>query len=437
MFLYLQKIKKVNKNRRKLFRESWQYKEGFVISIGLIIIGLILDFITKKPINFPAFPLNLSISLSYTVLIFVIYYFERENKIVKWLSGIPAAVTSTVFFAAVSALLGIIPQSNPGVILKDDIWYALGFKHLTTSWLLGFAYLFFITSLGFAIAKIAIPFKLKRTGTLLSHLGLYIIMVAGIAGNSDAKRTYFVLYGDKPPTDLVKDFFSQAVYKTPFKLQLEKFNIAEYNPKIVLVEKATNNLIMPESNHHFIIHKGDEEIFKGYKIKIKQLIKNAYPKDSLYNSFIETDEYASVPAAEVEIYDKNNSLINKGWITCGNFAWYRKNINVNDNFYFAMLSPEAKEYSSKIKAYLPDGEIQTFTLKVNHPKTINGWKLYQTGYNEQMGKWSNYSVIEAGKDPWLPVVYIGIFLLISGALYLFWLGSTTSIEEENKNIHKK
>ncbi len=422
------------KNKRKLFQKTWQYKEGFVISFILLLLGLLTGYFTKKPVNFPAFPLNLSISLSYTLLIFIIYYFERENKIVKWLSSIPAAVTSTVFFAATTAMLGIIPQAETGVILKNDIWFSLGFKHLSTSWLLGFAYLFFITSLGFATAKIAIPFRIKRLGTLLSHIGLYIILVAGIAGSSDAKRTYFVLYKDKAPTNIVKDFFSQNNYETPFMLQLLKFNIEEYNPKIVLVERSTNNLIMPESNHHFIIHTGDEEVFKGYKIIIKKLIKNAYPSDSLYQSFIETDKYASVPAAEVEVYDKNDSLINKGWLTSGNFAWFKKNIDVNKDYYFTMLYPEAKEYSSKVTAFLPNNSKETFTLKVNHPKTINGWKLYQTGYNEQMGKWSNYSVIEAGRDPWLPVVYIGIFLLIAGALYLFWLGSKNSkIEDINKN----
>ncbi|MCD6556769.1 MAG: hypothetical protein J7K64_06210 [Bacteroidales bacterium] len=428
------------KLKRKLFHGTWQYKEGFVISVLLILLGIFIGFITKKPINFPEFPLNLSISISYSLLIIVLYKFERDHKIIKWLSSIPAAVTSMVLFAVTSALLGIIPQTDPGMILKDDFWFDIGFKHLSTSWLLGFSYLFFLTSLGFATIKIAYPFKFKRLGTLLSHLGLYIIILAGIAGSSDAKRTYFVLNKDAAPTNIVKDFFSDTQYKLPFKLQLVKFDISEYNPKIVLVEKKTNKLLMPESNQHFIIHKNDEENFLDWKIKIKTFYKYAYPSDSLYQEFTSTNAFASLPAAEVEVYDKNDSIIKSAWMTCGNFAWSRKNIDVNNNYYFAMLQPEAKEYSSKVKAYLPDGKTEEFLLKVNGPKMVDGWKLYQTSYNEQMGKWSNYSVIEAGKDPWLPVVYSGIFLLIAGALYLFWLGSITSKkeeEEENHNLNKK
>jgi len=30
------------------------------------------------------------------------------------------------------------------------------------------------------------------------------------------------------------------------------------------------------------------------------------------------------------------------------------------------------------------------------------------------------------KDPWLPVVYLGIFLMMAGALFLFIFGKTTS-----------
>jgi hypothetical protein len=39
-----------------------------------------------------------------------------------------------------------------------------------------------------------------------------------------------------------------------------------------------------------------------------------------------------------------------------------------------------------------------------------------------MGKWSTESYVELVKDPWLPAVYVGIFMIMAGALYLFWMG---------------
>ncbi|MCD4794374.1 MAG: cytochrome c biogenesis protein ResB [Bacteroidales bacterium] len=425
----------VEKNKRKLFNYPWKYKEGFVISGILILLGLIIGYFYKNPVSFPSFPTNLSIVITYTLLLAAFYKFENNNKIIQWLASIPAAITSTVLFTILSVLLGFILQVSSGTINTDDIWYRLGFTHLTTSWLFVFAYLFFITSLGFATVKMFMPFKRKKIGILFSHAGLYIIILAGIAGSGDNIRSYFVLGSNQDFTDKVRAFDSDIYYKTPFKLQLLKFDIIEYNPKVVLVDAKTGYLILPDNNKHFIIDKGEKAEFLNWRIEIKEFLKYSFPKDTLLSSFTEWNMIPALPSAYIEIYDKNNNLINKDWCTCGNFSIPRKNVRVNEDYYFAMLSPEPKEYSSDIKAILPNGSEERFTLKVNSPKTISGWKLYQTGYNEQMGKWSDYSIIEAGRDPWLPAVYTGIFLLIFGAFYLFWLGGKSI--NGNKQKHEK
>ena len=43
--------------------------------------------------------------------------------------------------------------------------------------------------------------------------------------------------------------------------------------------------------------------------------------------------------------------------------------------------------------------------------------------NEQMGKWSNLSIFELVTDPWMPVVYVGIFMLLFGAVGMFLTAS--------------
>ena len=423
------------KSKRRLFKFPWHYKEGFVISLFLIALGLLTDYIANQPIGFPKFPTNLSLIVSFTLLLVAFYKFEKNNKIIQWLASIPAGITSTVLFIFISALLGIFPQVNAGMPVEDDIFYRLGFTHITSSRLFAFSILFFVTVLGFATVKMFMPFKKKKLGVLLSHLGLYIIILTGIAGSGDNLRTYFVLEQNEAPTNEVRTFDNQSILKTPFKLKLIKFDIVEYNPKIVLVSSKTDSIYMPDDNKHCIIDKETEAKFKNYKIKIKEFIKNSVPTDTLLSNFVHRNDFPSLPAAYVEIFDNNNNLINKDWITCGNYLIPKKNIRVNKDYYFAVLTPEPKEYSSIVKAYLPPDSEETFTLKVNSPKTIKGWKLYQTGYNEKLGKWSNYSVIEAGFDPWLPAVYTGIFILMAGAIYLFWLGRQNSKDNEEEKIH--
>jgi cytochrome c biogenesis protein ResB len=291
--------------------------------------------------------------------------------------------------------------------------------------------LFFVTSLGFATVKALIPFKKKKFGIFLSHLGLYIIFIAGIAGSSDAKRTYFYLVNEAEPTNIVSDFYSSKKYETPFKLKLNKFDITEYNPKIVLVQSTDNELVTPNSHKHFVIGDVASEKFLDWTIKVNKFIKYSYPTDTTYSKFEKTESKGAIPAALVSVYDKKGVLINQEWITSGNFIFPRKNITVNEKYYFAMLSPDPKEFSSDVTAFLPDGTKESFILKVNSPKKLMGWDLYQTGYDEKRGKWSSYSVIEAGYDPWVPAVFTGIFILIAGAFYLFWLGSRAIKEYDN------
>ena len=90
--------------------------------------------------------------------------------------------------------------------------------------------------------------------------------------------------------------------------------------------------------------------------------------------------------------------------------------------FLVMTMPEPEKYSSNITLHGRDGEEVPLTLEVNKPYKYQGWKLYQLSYDDSMGKWSRLSVIEAVRDPWLPVVYFGVFLLLGGALYLFWMG---------------
>ena len=61
-------------------------------------------------------------------------------------------------------------------------------------------------------------------------------------------------------------------------------------------------------------------------------------------------------------------------------------------------------------------------------------EIYQLSYDETKGKWSRMSVFELVRDPWLPIVYTGILMMIAGAIGLFlsapvkkrivWIGVT-------------
>ena len=96
-----------------------------------------------------------------------------------------------------------------------------------------------------------------------------------------------------------------------------------------------------------------------------------------------------------------------------------------------MTIPEVKKYTSEVSILQKDGSRLETTIEVNKPFNFKGYKIYQLSYNEDMGKWSNTSVLELVKDPWLPYVYIGVFMMLFGAIYMFWVGNQIKKSEKN------
>lgn len=67
-----------------------------------------------------------------------------------------------------------------------------------------------------------------------------------------------------------------------------------------------------------------------------------------------------------------------------------------------------KQYTSII---LVDG--QRLETSVNHPCRYDGWDIYQSDYDMEGQR---FSVLKVVRDPWLPVVYAGMLLLVVGAV---------------------
>lgn len=79
-----------------------------------------------------------------------------------------------------------------------------------------------------------------------------------------------------------------------------------------------------------------------------------------------------------------------------------------------------KRYASKVDIYTQEGESLQTTIEVNKPATIAGWKIYQYSYDGSMGNNYHVSIFQLVKEPWLPVVYVGIGVLLVGAVLMLF-----------------
>ena len=88
-----------------------------------------------------------------------------------------------------------------------------------------------------------------------------------------------------------------------------------------------------------------------------------------------------------------------------------------------------KRFASDITVYSEDGKSVRGTVEVNKPLKVNGWKIYQYGYDVKSGAESPYSTFQLVRDPWIPWVYIGIFMMIAGALCLMLFMAPKPVRE--------
>ena len=77
-----------------------------------------------------------------------------------------------------------------------------------------------------------------------------------------------------------------------------------------------------------------------------------------------------------------------------------------------------KRFASEIQILTKKGKNIETIVEVNKPYEVDGWKIYQYGYDTQMGAKSQISIFELVSDPWLPWVYVGFYMMLAGAVVM-------------------
>jgi len=321
-------------------------------------------------------------------------------------------------------LLGFIPQGKPMYRILE----LLGFNHLKNSWPFIIIEIYVITSLGLVIMRRTLPLTRRNIGFFLNHFGLWLTLVTAGLGSGDLKRLSLELFVKGDYNKLASDGKNE-IFSLPFSMKLLDFQIHYYNPKIAIADSKSGEVTRKHGEVLPLIQKGSQVMLEDWKIDVTELIPYALKSDTGYYASNEPGT-----AAAVYIIAKNehsrDSL--RGWLCSGSMRTDPKYIYINRNQILFITAPEPKKFQSKVVIKSTTGRMDTLVLEVNKPHSEKGWKLYQMSYDETMGKDSQVSIIEAVHDPWLPIVYTGVFCLIAGSLYLFWKGGEVRPEDEEK-----
>ncbi|MFV0564802.1 MAG: cytochrome c biogenesis protein ResB [Flavobacteriaceae bacterium] len=411
-----------NLKQRNLWEAPWGYVESFIISLGLVFAGLALEVSTPNLSGATlVFPYNLYILLGYCAVLFIVYKWLGHLQFVRWLSKVPAAITSISAITLLVLIMGIVPQTES----ENGLVNGLGLNHITTNWVFILIMLVLLSNLGLVAIKRIAQFKIKNTGFILNHLGLFIALTAGMLGSGDLQRLT-ITTTENQPSWIAEDAQGNKL-ELPFAFFLNDFTIEEYAPKLALVHNNTGDIYNNKGENLFLIENDKTYNLGDYQVKINSLLETA---GRIGEKYVFVNEMGSPPAAHITVTNIKTDSIISNWISCGSFAKPPQSLKLNNHFSLVMTVPEVKKFSSNVTILTPNEEKFSTVIEVNKPYKFNNWKIYQYSYDDTFGKWSKTSILELVKDPWLPVIYVGIFMMIGGAVYMFWMGNTKYKNED-------
>lgn len=438
-----------------MWNKPYTLKEGTAIVAGLLVTGGLLQ-VTLGPLEWGLFawPANFITLILFIFLLIVAFLLRKRSYFCLFMSTMQAAIPAITAAAILTLIMGVTKQVAEGKRPMDPV----GLTKMLSFWPFILVYVWMTAILGEVTINQIARFSWRRFPTLVSHVGLFLILTCGTLGSADMLRVKMYCETGQPEWRGLDAF--NNVHQLPVAIQLEKFTIDEYPPKLMLIDKTGRPLPQDKPENLLVDNGMKSGQLLDCKIDILKRIDNAVPvmlskmigkmpegmmgnirMDSLgqarnKDGYIASDASGSACALLVRVtigvnangssdsnLIKGHKEVVTGWITSGSYLFPYQALRLKDGRMLAMPNREPRRFASLVNIYTQSGQNIQTEIEVNKPFTIEGWKIYQLSYNEQMGKWSNLSVFELVTDPWLPVVYIGIFMLLIGAVGMFLTAS--------------
>ncbi len=402
-----------------MFNRLWKMKEGFVTGAGLILVGLALQY-SVGPIDWSAFafPINAICLVLYLAFLALIYVLRHRVRLFSFFFTTEAAVPTLLYAALLTVAMGLTRQVAPHERAIDPI----GLTRMLSFWPFVLIYGRLTGIVGLIAIRQILHFRLRELPSLLSHLGVFIAIVAATLGSADMERVKLTASMDMPEWRATHE---QGFLELPLAIQLEKFTIDEYPPKLLIINSKTGKSI-PAKNPEIVLvdkHFREGKLLK-WRIRVRQNLPLAAPvvtSDTV--RYVGWGSSGAVTALLVEAQPmEGDRAVGKplvGWVTCGSYLFPFQELKLTKDLSLVMARREPERYASRIHVYTRSQKNIVATVEVNKPVSIDGWRIYQLSYDESMGRWSETSTFELVKDPWLPAVYVGIYLLLAGAVLTF------------------
>lgn len=398
---------------RKIGKQPWPYREGTMVAVAILFVGFALQVVGGGTIlRVAAFPWNLVGGFVFLALLISAFVWRPKHLVMRWLGSVNAALPAILGFTFLVLLMGFVKQD---VEPKSTLVKILGLTHLVRTWPFILVNLYLVILLGVVTLKRLTPFSIKNAGFFLNHFGLFLVLFSTALGSSDMQRLRMNCYEGQTERRAIDN--SGKTVELPVAIKLLNFTIDEFRPKVTIIDNQSGQFVEKKGNAQVELLDRNTLDLCGYHIEVEQFLETS---GKVGDAYFSVNEPGSAPSAKVKVTKDGTEI--SGWVCCGSYLSQPEALKLNGTHSLVMLPAEPRKFSSELNIETQSGKNITTTIEVNRPFNVDGWTVYQLSYNTEMGRWSNLSVLELVRDPWLPVVYFGIFLMMGGAAFLFITG---------------
>ena len=393
-------------------------KEGFAISIGMMVTGLLLQFsMGTVEWSLLSWPANFVVLVAFVVGAIMLYAMRSKVYALKFLATMYCAVPALVITSALTIIMGLTRQVADGQPAAD--W--LGITRMLSFWPFVLLYVYVAVILSQVTIMQLFHFKWRKLPSLVSHLGLLITLLTATLGSADMQRLRMMVNKETPEWRVI-DPSTGTMKELNIAIQLKEFTIDEYPPKLMFYDEVRGTML-PEGNPEVLLIDNAFKVgeLQGWQIEVDEVLDEAQPvMNADSTSYVEWHQSGAVTALHVKATMPDGSRCVSGWITSGSYMFPYQLLPVTQHQSIVMAEREPQRYLSSVEIVTESGKHEEADILVNQPYSIGGWKIYQLNYDTTRGKWSEISVLELVRDPWLPYVYVGIYLMIAGAVLLLF-----------------
>lgn len=255
-----------------MWNKPYTLKEGTAIVAGLLVTGGLLQ-VTLGPLEWGLFawPANFITLILFVFLLIVAFLLRKRSYFCLFMSTMQAAIPAIAAAAILTLIMGVTKQVAEGKRPMDPV----GLTKMLSFWPFILVYVWMTAIVGEVTINQIVRFSWRRFPTLVSHVGLFLILTCGTLGSADMLRVKMYCETGQPEWRGLDAF--NNVHQLPVAIQLEKFTIDEYPPKLMLIDKTGRPLPQDKPENLLVDNGMKSGQLLDCKIDILKRIDNAVP----------------------------------------------------------------------------------------------------------------------------------------------------------------